>query len=294
MARQKKIVPYVPNSKLIAREDLWKIVWDNRANHTLEGLVELAVKRDEYYKPYDEGAKAHFQYQFDRYLINADNWREDDGDGSPKKYGVRRLCGWVATMTTQFDEMNNDFLAEYDSREDLQEVYKKFYPESYGVSDRYGMQYWSNDGSFRNEYTAVKKTRQQIDDLYRNRPDSYLMFMEVVSGHNARTFIEINRPTPYEPGDIVKLRDPYIDHCDHDPLWQSRYAVARGATPAPDKSVERLATVMKVTDRVDGWRGSKGNKVLEVLWFGKTETSFVREKVVKWMQRPTKKNGLVK
>lgn len=298
MARQKKIVKFVPNTKFpLKRQNIVSIMLDPARGYTLQNIKDMCVvrgsqKHNHYYGVREDGTpytvKEYYDERFNRWEVNEDNFRSV----VKSNWNLERCVEYAYFASPAFDEVNEQFLKEYDEREDLQDFYKQFFNSSYWLHDRYGNSLQVN------QYSSTEEERSAAEALterYRNRPETYLMFNTVTSHHEAARYREVNRDTPYEPGDLVKLRDPYIGHDGHDPLWVSNFDVIhRGATPTPGKEVERIGTVMKVTSETRRWRSGKGSKLIEVLWFGKDSTEHVAEKVIKWHERPTKKNGMVK
>jgi hypothetical protein len=264
------------------------------ANYTLDDMLQLAEK---YYS--NRNTPQHFvegvsctKYYLDRFAnrdITADNWREKVTD--PNGY---RMAGFVSLCflaSPEFDRINEEFLNEYDSRQDLQEFYKKFYSHTSYIDDRWGNSWQTSAYSAPEEQERVKEFRSK----YTDRPLDFTMFETITNQHEAARWREVNRDTPYQPGDLVRLRDPYAGHQDYDPMYVSRYDILHnGKQPAPDKATPRIGTVMKVTDETRRWRAGKGSKLIEVLWFGKEETVYVQERIIKWEERPTKANGLLK
>lgn len=306
MPRQKKVVPYVPNTVLPKEDYNWEIVWKFANKYPLQHFLDLVDKRQEqgcYKQEYIDnrlnlktGHKKmsdYFKQRMSERHITDSNWLQPDGWGRPS-HAIRELLGESWPMTEEFRQINDSFMTEYDSRADLQELYSKFYNSNYWVTDRWGDQYCYGNAYWANN-TDWKATNDAFFEKHKDRPESITHWTALNDIHNVRTFIEQNRPTPYMEGDLVRLRDPFVGDRHHDPLFTSAYDVHyHNATPTPDKSTIRLGTVMKVTDTVNSWRGSKGSKLIEVLWFGKESTVHIEERFLKWEERPTLKNGLKK
>lgn len=302
MARQKKIVPYVPQTAYPKESgEYWKVLHKNRQNYTLEKCMDLLVRHwdmSEQEKERDNwvGSRGMHPVEWYRERFNRDSTKDAnmwdlDSDGSMSRTSVRNMLNHIFTLTSEFQAIHDQFMAEYDSREDLQEVYRTHQPEVYYLYDRYGNSI--------NNYGESPYYKDDPDmttgKVWAERPESFRMFHGVVNSRQVKTFIEERRETPYQPGDLVRLRDPYVGHPDHDPMWANRYSIARGeAEPIPDKTTLRLGTVMKVTNQLATWRGTKGCKYIEVLWLGKEDTVLVEENKLRWEQRPTKANGLLK
>lgn len=304
MTRQKKIVPYVTNTKIVNREDCWSVLWAQRDKLTLDSLMKMADARCSHNPAASpHGSKSYSEY-FGKMLANSvnpvdeSNWREQNdspyrkGRDEPKHHHIMRLLRCAYPASQAYENMNRAFLAEYDSREDLQEIYKKFFGDMYCVDDQWGNRHWINANHYNIDAEAGAQ-RQDFIKANSDRPTSYLMYVQVVETNAAKRFIEENRETPYEVGDLVKLRDPFVGHCDWDPQWVSAYEAHRTGVGTPDKSTPRIGTVFSISNVVN-WHGTKGSKQIEIQWFGKDGTVRIPENKLKWECRPTKKNGLLK
>lgn len=295
MARQKKIVPYVPNTKYPKRVDdyaetfIEPFVEADKNRYNLEWFCSALERyHQESGAALEHNAESIAKYYAEYFAkcgITQENMWTKDSWGN-YRWDLRHQLRRIMCFTDAFIEANNKFLKEYDSRPDLQEVYAKFMPDSFELSDMYGMRHTVHIGY----YSTPESEKEALENRERfKRPDSFRMFESATNITAAKQFIETNRPTPFQPGDFVRLRDPYVGHCDHDPLFASRWDVANGKKePTPDKATLRIGTVMKVTDDIGGWRCSKGSKLIEVLWIGSEETTLMPEKTLRWETRPTK------
>ena len=279
MAKQKKIVPYVLNTKI--PDEGWRLLWQERNNYSLDDLLAWASVNQ------TEEQKAYYKNKtLEHDGILQSEWRNNNGWGGPAYSVVASMCRHAYINSRYFKEVNDAFLAEYDSRADLQELYKTFLTKCHWMYDAAG-HCWSRS-SYHGDEAGVK-----FFEEYSQRPKDYRCYSSVTETWEAKSYVETKRETPFQPGDLVRLRDPYVNHCDHDPLFVSRYVTMRSGETTPDRSTVRIGTVMKVTNDVP-WRASRGSKQIEVLWFGKEESTLVPEKILKWEERPTKKNGLLK
>lgn len=286
MPRQKKIVKYSLTMKLPDRNDGWQTIWENRADYTLDGLLDLVDKRAALAG--EASPRMDMLERLTQRGIDDSSWRNPDLDGSRPYYAVARILQYAYPLSKAFNDINDVFFAEYNSRPDLQELYVKFAPEINWAYDTLGHHHAR--GSYYREQEEKDKAYWQAHDV---APADYYMFQAVYDNGNTRTFREANRETPFQPGDLVKLRTGYIGHPDWDHLFVSRYQAHQTGTTTPDRTVDRIGMVMRVTDTVP-WRAAKGTKRIEILWHGNTETSHVPEKCLKWEERPTKKNGQLK
>lgn len=197
------------------------------------------------------------------------------------------LRDWDRTMLRQsaflsspeFDALNEKVMAEYDSREDLQEMYKACVADMYWVADRYGKRCQTESA----EHEAIKQ-----------RPTDYRMLAEVANSNSARNMRETSRETGFQEGDLVLLRKPYVGNCDIDPMWVNPYSQeAREGASTPDADTPRIGTVIAVTDQLSrSWNAPKGSRILKILWMGKEDIVNVELRYIKWHERPTLKNGL--
>lgn len=192
---------------------------------------------------------------------------------------VDRVAQHVFPFTPTYQRINDAFLAEYDSRADLQEVY------TLAVNGRGWAYTVSGDCVDLNNHPQ-----------YKTRPESFLMYSSMISRcTESRKKIELSRSTPYQEGDLVLLRKEGMDRRGVDPLYIPRWGY--GAQPGkstPDETVERIGTVISVTEKVGGYHAVKGSKLIKVLWMGVEDGSIhdIPEKYLKWRERPTYKNGL--
>lgn len=262
MAREKKIVKYAPQTKMPAPGYEWRIL-DRKDEYAslshVISLLEIASTRNgDVWLPNTVKDRMASGYYTET------GWKDTAG-----KYQVKRIYNRIWPFTPEYKIVNDAFMAEYDSREDLQELYSAHSGDRYFLYDQNGTSY---------DAAAAK------DKGYDKRPACYTMYLAVINGTEAASKAEIARPTPYQEGDIVTLRKSAVGRRYVDPLFQW------GSTP--DASEERVGTVMLVKDVTKSWRSGKGSKCISVLWIGKDEPSDIEERHLKWMERPTFKNGL--
>lgn len=270
MAKAKKVAKYELTTKLPREGHEWELMEKYKLTELLAMDTQTRLLNGETWDRFVNIRKQLIAGE----VTNESNWRLDFGE-----WNYRHLCSSAYYSSEEFASVETRFREEYNSREDLQELYKTC------VKDRYWL------------HTKDGKTLRQGEPEYiaaQECPDSYRMFMEVYNDTSARRMREVSRETPYLEGDLVLLRAPYVGHRDHDPYWVSPYSPEgiAGAT-TPDRSTPRIATVIGVTDEVSrSWRPTKGSKIIKVIWMGKEDISNVEEKYIKWHMRPTYKNGL--
>lgn len=279
MARQKKVQKYVPQTKFPPNRQEWRVM--EKAGATYGQLIgylkeRYSVLREQHIKAGGEGDP------WLPYWCYVKMW--DDGQMTEANFvsvlgdwRIKRMWETAFQHTPQFHQINDAFMAEFDSREDLQELYTLCTNDTTWVYNRNG------------DCLSLSEHPQ-----YKTRPESYAMYKSAI-GRRGAALIEGARKTPYMEGDLVLLRDLGIDKaCD--PLrirkWSTPYYEGKRT---PDKTVPRIGTVMAVTDKLDvPWRASKGSKLIKIMWMGVDDTKIVEvpERFLKWHMRPTLKNGL--
>lgn len=294
MAKAKKVQKYVPLTKYprvssesyryllqskYTYEEMLAIV-DTREGGSWGGRWVNDGDRKGEYVTYKDGAE-YYADKIGSQKTDIVNWQQLDMDSN---YYFRNLLNWIWPMTAEFRELNGKFLAEYDSREDMQEFYTSI-AESVGyfcdVIDGYTN--WNRDD-------VVK-----IDaGGFRNRPASYAMYNYFLESASGRKMVELARETPYEEGDLVVLRLPFVGHPDWDPEWVPLYKQHHEGKVQPGREVARMGMLMEVTEKVNAYRASKGSKLMKVLWFGKEDAVYIPENKIKFHERPTYANGLKK
>lgn len=266
MARQKKVIKYVPQTAIPGRSQAYKLM----AHYKPSEIIALIKERHTFSKT----------TYYSSYVQKFEHGQLDDNSfvAAVHKRYYRDMCEYAFPMSEEFKKINDQFMAEFDSRGDLQEIYKEAMGNNYHC-------YKMHDG-----FTALELT-----DPLRVRPETYMMFRDAVSrDSDACKKIELARPTPYMEGDLVVLRDTSVDNADYDPLYISRYNSYHLKQTTPDKTVKRIGTVISVTEKISNWRASKGSKTIKVMWVGIKDGEIfdVPEKHIKFMERPTFKNGM--
>lgn len=163
------------------------------------------------------------------------------------------------------------FFAWYDSRPDIQEIYKyAMNCESYTYVNH----------PVTGEY--VSKRGEGWDTSWETRPGSAQMFWRKTSDWNVRKFMEVNRDTVFEEGDLVVLRKTQVGNWRYDPYYDG--------SATPDKTHDRIGTVMQMTDEVHRRsRAGKGSRQINVLWVGQSEMKGVPERILKLHERKPRK-----
>lgn len=217
------------------------------------------------------------RFQYVRLHLDSGDYKSLNDLG---EWHIKTLKTSAFFSSQEFDTLNEKVMAEYDSREDLQEIYKTCVAGCYWVTGRFGENF--SIGSPGNEHLH-------------ERPAHYRMLCSVLQSNDAKVMREKNRDTGFQEGDLVLLRKPYVSANGIDPFYINPYSV-RGLNgeKTPDSSVPRIGTVIAVTDKLtEKWHPAKGMRILKVLWMGTEDIVDVELRYLKWHERPTKKNGLV-
>lgn len=273
MTRQKKIQKYVPQTVWPKRNQEWRL-FDREGvkpseiiGYVRQRSLAINAARGDNYIPYESVLKGWESGQ----------WTDDNFRAGYADWKYNRLCTYAFRCSPQFRRINEQFLAEFNSREDLQEIYREC------VSGR-TWYYDENDNCH----------EMKSDNPLRQAPSDFIMYDGFIS-RNGRSMIELARETPYVEGDLVVLRDTAIG-LDADPLRVNRWSA--NYTPGmqtPDKTVKRIGTVISVTGELaQSWRPVKGSKVMKIMWMGLDEVKVVdvEERYVKFHERQTYANGM--
>ena len=180
------------------------------------------------------------------------------------------LLSIIRYQTPEYLKYEQDFFSWFDSRPDIQEIYK------FGLSSGYAY--------VQDPLTAeyVSKGSEHWNKDWETRPANSRMFWRVTNDWNVRKFKEINRDTVFEEGDLIVLRKPNVGNWRYDPYYDGRNT--------PDKLTERIGTVMQMTDDVHRRsRAGKGSRQINVLWIGQSEIKGVPERILKLHERKPRK-----
>lgn len=277
MAKAKKIQKYVPTIKLPSSGREWRIL--NESDNYKDYFTVLA-KYDSLVRPTLDAWQASY---YDPYTekFKSGEWNVADWKTVMGEYRFHAMLQSIWPFTDEYKALNDAFMKEYDSRDDLQEVYREAASNNYYFYDENGKHYSQNEATVKG---------------WIHRPNNYQMYREVMNrSAEASKKIELARETPYLEGDLVLLRKPFVGKRDIDPLYVNPYSEeARAGASTPDASTLRIATVIGVTERVSSWRATKGSKVIQLVWMGQEDMVDVEEKYIKWHERPTYKNGMKK
>lgn len=172
------------------------------------------------------------------------------------------LYSYAANLSPAWDELNTRFFEWYDSREDMQTMYRECAPNIYWHYDRYGQHH---DKSY-------AYSKGWID-----RPDNWVMFHAVAYSGEGNRYRELNREIVYDVGDQVMLRTPFKGKHSYDPCYGM-------GLPMTD---ERIGMVIEHKDSISRKsRGGKGSRLINVLWLTNGEQRAVPERIIKKYRAP--------
>lgn len=179
------------------------------------------------------------------------------------------LTRLIRHFTPEGIQYEKDFLLWYNSRPDIQEIYRWAFTDASGGA-MYIQHPFSNTWSYKGD--------SDWDSSWEQNPINSDMFWRVCGDWNVRKFIAVNRETTYSEGDLVVLRTPFVGNWDYDPLWERHNM--------PDKTVLRIGTILEMTDNIHrNSRAGKGSRAVQVLWNGTSESKLVPERVLKHLER---------
>jgi len=268
MARVKKnkIVPYVLNWKPVEGRNL--SYWEEGV-YTVDDLLTL------------------YEYMLPRYSIythSVDTLRQsindlgvtgesyNDATNYSRHHHLRSLIRAAYPFTVAWERDHEAFFAEYDSRDDLKEIYTALAGKARWFRNRTG------------DYVEFNSERFQQEWLV--RPESPEMFTCAVDNTYGKKYIEERKESPFMEGDLVLLRSAFVGDRRYDPM--KKYGV-----DCPGTDVPRIGTILHISDKVAVARrgGVVGNRVVSVLWMGKEQPDDVYQRRLKFYERPTLANG---
>lgn len=241
MARTRKVAdPYEIDFKFPERNREFLFAEDGSSRYTIPQLLDYAASRgDEYALNFTANVRAKFER--DGFITDSQKWT---------------LENMAAAFTPEWDAFNAKFFTWYDSRPEMQEVYKATTENSWWFYDRGGQHH--NSEHARNMG-------------WMDRPDNWAMFQTHAYGHAGSKYRELKREVVYDVGDMVQLRTPMVGSWRYDPLYQGG-----------DRTSPRIGTVMEHTEEISNKsRGGKGSRLINVLWLSNGQRSAVPERVLK-------------
>jgi hypothetical protein len=202
-------------------------------------------------KEYTVNFVANVKEQYNRHGVITNN----------QKWTLENLA---AEYVPEWDEINAKFFEWYDARPDMQELYQFSTKNQYWFYDRDGMHH-SND---------VAASKGWVE-----RPISWRMFQSVANSWEAVRYRELKRDVVYDIGDMVQLRQPFVNNWRYDPMHS--YGTTPPATTA------RIGTVVELKEELHRKsRGGKGSRLINVLWLSTGNQTAVPERALKKMPKP--------
>ena len=173
------------------------------------------------------------------------------------------LLGMASVYSPAFEEIDKDFFAWYDSREDMQKMYEACSDNVWWFYDR--------DGKHHDKNHAEKEG-------WLKRPLNYKMFYSIAYSGEGSRYRELNRDIVYDVGDQVVLRQPFKGSYRYDPT----YGVA-----GINHTDERVGMVVEHKDQITRRsRGGKGSRLINVLWLQIGEQKLIPERCIKKYKTP--------
>lgn len=181
------------------------------------------------------------------------------------------LLGLIYQHLPEYNAYQQNFNNWYDSRDDIQEIYK------YGMKlNPYAYVHHPLTGEYVGRGTAL------WDKSWDDRPGDARMFWRMTNDWTVRKFVEVNRESDFEEGDLVVLRKGQVGNWRYDPYYDGNNT--------PNKLTDRIGTVMQMTDDVHRRsRAGRGSRVINVLWIGQSEMKGVPERILKLHERKPRK-----
>lgn len=172
------------------------------------------------------------------------------------------LYNMAGDICPDWDDLNARFFVWYDSRADMQAMYKDCAPHIWWFYDRYGQHH--------NPEHAVAQG-------WTDRPADWKMFKAVADSGEAHRYRELKREIIYDISDQVMLRDPFKGSYRYDPCYN------KGLTSSEDRIGMVVEHKEEITRRS---RGGKGSRLINVLWLQTGDTIAVPERTIKKYRAP--------
>jgi hypothetical protein len=116
----------------------------------------------------------------------------------------------------------------------------------------------------KNNWTTVSKTKGGEEYTTLRNSFTYANFVDTFNEKYLLIFNELRRKVPFVAGNIVILRDKYLNSEGHDPFIRKTQL----------RNCERIGTVISLTDSIHNWSyGGKGSRLVNVLWSASGETT---------------------
>ena len=130
-----------------------------------------------------------------------------------------------------------------------------------------------------NSWTAISKAKGGEEYVKLRSEFTFSNFATAFSHKHLVVYNELQRKVPFVAGNIVILRDKYVNSEGHDPFRRRRDL----------QKCERIGTVISVTDSIHSWSyGGKGSRLVNVLWSASGETTTASINSLKLFDRKDK------
>ncbi len=241
MPRTKKVKPYEIDLVFPTREREFLFDEQNKDKYSIPQLLEFAAQ-----------GKGHYSADF---VPSVKEYYEKHGLVTPSQRWT--LENMAADFCPEWEAFNTKFFEWYDSRPDMQEMYRACSQNQWWFYDRSGQHH----------------NREQAEAFgWLDRPLHWKMFARTAMGHEGSRYRELKRDVVYDIGDMVMLRQPFKGSYRHDPTY------GRGI----DMSVDRIGMVVEHKEAISSKsRGGKGSRLINVLWMNIGEQKAVPERIIK-------------
>lgn len=219
---------------------------DGSDRYTVPELLDFAtLGMGNYSKQFVPDVRAFFEKN--KYITSSQKWT---------------LENLAAEWTPEWEEVNQKFFLWYDSRPDMQEMYKHAAESAWWFYDR--------SGNHHNKEEAIKNG-------WHERPDTWKMFVALSSSHAATRFRELKRDVVFDIGDQVVVRTAFKNSYLYDPCYGKNIPI----------ETERIGMVVEHRDEIyRRSRGGKGSRLINVLWMNIGEQKAVPERILKKHRSP--------
>lgn len=172
------------------------------------------------------------------------------------------LYNYAGDYCPEWDDVNIRFFAWYDSRPDMQAMYRECAPKMWWHYDRWGNHHPQSEAK---------------DKGWLDRPETWRMFHALANSGEACRYRELNREIVYDVGDQVVLRQPFKGSYRYDPTY------GKGIPQDED----RIGMVVEHKEDISRRsRGGKGSRLINVLWMQTGDTRAVPERTIKKYRTP--------
>lgn len=241
MPRTRKAAdPYEIDLKFPERTREFLFAEDGSERYTVPQLLDFAALRGDDYAN-DFTANVRMKFNKDGFITDSQKWT---------------LENMASSFCPEWDAFNAKFFTWYDSRPEMQEMYRAVTQDSWWFYDRGGRHHSS-------EHARAAG--------WMDRPDNWQMFQSHAYGHAGSKYRELKREVVYDVGDQVMLRTPMVGSWRYDPMYSS-----------DDRTTPRIGMVLEHREEISNKsRGGKGSRMINILWISTGQQNKVPERVLK-------------